>query len=321
MNTKKILITDGVHPVLQEELRKTGFKTDYRPDISPEKVKEMVAGYHGLIINSKIRVDASLLDQAPLLEFVARLGSGMEIIDQKETKKRGVAIFSSPGGNCNAVAEHAMGMILMWNNHLLRADKEVKNFHWDREKNRGIELEGRKIGIIGFGHTGSALARKLEGFSVKILAYDKYKPAGYAKDFAHVTECAIREDCIRHSDIVSLHLPLNLETLHLANTSFFNQCKPGFLLVNTSRGPVVDTNALITTLEKKQAAGACLDVFENEKPETYTSEEKQMYQKLFSFPQVHVSPHIAGWTAESKYKLARILLDQILIHYDSVNTR
>src|SRR5690625_56044 len=321
MKEKKILITDGVHPILPDELKIAGFSIDYKPDISPDKTREMIGEYHGLIINSKIRVDAPFLDHAPRLEFIGRLGSGMEIIDQRETKKRNVAVFNSPDGNCNAVAEHAMGMMLMWNNHLLRANEEVKNFHWDREKNRGIELEGRKVGIIGFGHTGSRLARKLAGFSVEVLAYDKYKPAGYAKDFDYVTECRTRVECLRHSDIVSLHLPLNMETLHLANTSFFNQCKPGFLLVNTSRGPVVDTKALIEALEKKQAAGACLDVFENEKPETYTTEEKEMYQKLFSFPQVLVSPHIAGWTKESKYKLAKILLDKILTHYDSINRR
>src|SRR5690625_115412 len=321
MKEKKILITDGVHPILPDELKKTGFSVDYHPDISPEKAGEMIGPYHGMIINSKIKVDAPFLDRAPLLEFVGRLGSGMEIIDQQETQKRNIAVFNSPDGNCNAVAEHAMGMILMWNNHLLLANEEVKNFHWDREKNRGIELEGRKIGIIGFGHTGSSLAQKLAGFSVEVLAYDKYKPAGYAKDYPHVTECATREECIRQSDIVSLHLPLNMETLHLANTSFFNQCKPGFLLVNTSRGPVVDTTALIDALERKQVAGACLDVFENEKPETYSEEEDKMYQKLFSFPQVFVSPHIAGWTKESKYKLAKILLDKILTHYNALNRR
>src|SRR5690606_3144595 len=189
-----------------------------------------------------------------------RLGSGMEIIDQDETSRRGVAAFNSPDGNCNAVAEHAMGMILAWNNHLIRANEEVKNLKWNREKNRGIELEGRTIGIIGFGHTGSALAQKLAGFSVKVEAYDKYKPAGYARDFPWVEECPDRESAIRQSDVVSLHLPLNYETMHLANTSFFDQCKRGALLVNTSRGPVVETAALIQALDRKQLRGACLDV-------------------------------------------------------------
>lgn len=318
---KKVLITDNSHKILREELSEIGYHVDYRPKISPEEAAGMIGPYHGIVINSKIRVDSAFLDHAPQLEFVARLGSGMEIIDQEETARRGIAVYSSPGGNCNAVAEHALGMILMWNNHLFRANTEVKNFHWAREKNRGIEMEGRKIGIIGFGHTGSSLARKLAGFSVEILAYDKYKPAGYAVGFPNVTECKTREEAIRDSDIVSLHLPLNFETLHLANTAFFNQCKPGFLLVNTSRGAVVNTPALITALEKKQAAGACLDVFENEKPATYSPEEKAMYQSLFSFPQVMVSPHVAGWTMESKYKLARILLDKILTRYGSANSR
>ncbi len=314
---KKILITDGVHKTLPDGLEKAGFEIDYYPKIALEKVITMVGPYSGLVINSKIRVDARLLDEAPHLEFVARLGSGMEIIHQEETAKRGVAVFNSPDGNCNAVAEHAMGMILAWNNHLIRCDEEVKTFQWNREKNCGIELEGRTVGIIGFGHTGSALARKLSGFSVKVKAYDKYKPAGYASDYPWVEECLDRESAIRQSDVVSLHLPLNYETLQLANRSFLNQCKSGFLLVNTCRGPVVDTLALIDALEQKQVRGACLDVLENEKPNTYIVEEKEMYQKLFAFPQVMVSPHVAGWTKESKYKLAKILLDKILTHYGS----
>lgn len=313
---KKILITDGVHNTLPEGLKKAGFEIDYYPKISLKKVISMVTSYHGLVINSKIRVDSQLLDHAPNLEFVARLGSGMEIIDQKETAIRNIAVFNSPNGNCNAVAEHAMGMILAWNNHLIRGNDEVKNFKWYREKNRGIELDGRTIGIIGFGHTGSALARKLQGFSASVKAFDKYKPSGYAKNHTWVEECSDRESAIRQSDIISLHLPLNYDTLKLVNRSFLNQCKPGALLVNTSRGPIVDTMALIEALERKHIRGACLDVFENEKPETYTSEEKKMYEKLFSFPQVLVSPHVAGWTSESKYKLAKILLDKILTYYN-----
>lgn len=313
--TQKILITDDVHQILLDGLEEAGFEVDYYPKVSLEKVKAIIGPYHGLVINSKIRVDVALLNEAPHLHFVARLGSGMEIIDQHETAERGIAVFSSPDGNCNAVAEHAMGMILAWNNHLIQSNEEVKNFQWNREKNRGIELEGRTIGIIGFGHTGSALARKLQGFSVAIKAYDKYKPAGYARDYPWVEECEDRESAIRASDVVSLHLPLNFETLKLVNKSFLNQCKPGALLVNTSRGPVVDTQALIDALNRKQIKGACLDVFENEKPETYIPEEKEMYRQLFSFPQVLVSPHVAGWTIESKYKLAKILLDKILTHY------
>lgn len=312
---KKILITDGVHPVLIEGLKKAGFQLEYHPKISLDKVKTMVSDFHGLVINSKIRVDSRLLDEAPALEFVARLGSGMEIIDQEETARRKIAVFNSPDGNCNAVAEHAMGMILGWNNHLIRANSEVKDFQWHREKNRGVELEGRTVGIIGFGHTGSALAHKLSGFSVKVKAYDKYKMEGYAADLPYVEECTDRESAIRGSDIVSIHLPLNFETLKLVNRSFLNQCQPGFLLVNTSRGSIVNMSDLIESLDSKQVGGACLDVFENEKPETYTSDEKPLYEKLFSFPQVMVTPHVAGWTKESKYKLAKILLDKILTHY------
>ncbi|GAA5225091.1 NAD(P)-dependent oxidoreductase [Membranihabitans marinus] len=311
---KNILITDGVHSVILNTLIKKGFEVDYRPKSTLDEVLTIVQDYHGIVINSKIRVDRHFLDQASQLEFVARLGSGMEIIDQRATAERNIAVFNSPNGNCNAVAEHAMGMILMWMNHLYRCNTEVKNMLWYREKNRGVELSGKKVGIIGFGHTGSALAQKLSGFEVEVLAYDKYK-TDYAEPWPHVTECASLEEVCSQVDVLSFHLPLNPETVHLCNKSLLNKCKRGVLLVNTSRGSVIDTVDLLDALDSNQVGGACLDVFENEKPNTYTSEENERFQYLFSMSNVLVSPHVAGWTAESKYKLAKILLDKILTHY------
>lgn len=308
---KKILITDGVHPVLLNTLPEYGYEVTYRPKSTLPEVVAMISSYHGVIINSKIRVDQSFLDQAKQLEFVARLGSGMEIIDQDETAKRGIAVFNSPQGNCNAVAEHAMGMILMWKNHLYRCNTEVKQMQWYREKNRGSELLGGKVGIIGFGHTGSAFARKWAGFDVEIFAYDKYK-SNYAQDIPYVTECEDLLSVVKQVDILSFHLPLTEETVYLCNQSLLNQCKRGVLLVNTSRGNVINTMDLIDQLVTGHVAGACLDVFENEKPKTYDEEEKAMYQRLMAMDQVLVSPHVAGWTKESKYKLAKILLDQII---------
>lgn len=311
---KKILITDGVHQVLLKQLKNAGFTVDYRPKLSLEQVREIVAPYHGIVINSKIIVDEAFLTRAPNLEFVARLGSGMEIIDQNATDRRHISVFNSPNGNCNAVAEHAMGMILMWHNNLYQANNEVKSMIWRREENRGTEIIGKNLGIIGFGHTGSALAQKLEGFGVSVYAYDKYKK-GYATGTSYINECTSLDEVLKKADILSFHLPLNFETVKLANKSLFYKTKRGVLIVNTSRGGVIDTPDLMEAILSGQVAGACLDVFENEKPETYSPEEKNMYQTLFAMPSVLTSPHIAGWTKESKFKLADILLHKILTHY------
>lgn len=311
---KKILITDGVHPVLPDQLKSAGFEVDYRPKFSLDQVREIVAPYHGIVINSKITVDESFLEMAPRLEFVARLGSGMEIIDQEAARARDIAVFNSPNGNCNAVAEHTMGMILMWHNNLYQSNSEVKSCIWKREENRGMEILDKKVGIVGFGHTGSALAGKLMGFGVQIYAYDKYKE-GYARDRSYITECDTIDEVLEKADILSFHLPLNFETLNLVNKSLLQKTKRGLLIVNTARGGIINTSDLIEALESGQISGACLDVFENEKPETYSPEEREMYSALFDMPQVLVSPHIAGWTKESKFKLADILLRKILTHY------
>ena len=298
MKTGRVLITDDVHPLLIEGLEKAGYECDYFPDITLEETRQRAGSYDGLVINSKIRVDAPMLEGAPSIRFVGRLGSGLDIIDLPAVARHGVRVLSVPEGNCNAVAEHAMGMLLALVNNLVRADREVRQRIWHREKNRGIELEGRKIGIIGFGHTGSAFARKLAGFDVRVLAYDKYKE-GYAEGYPHVS-------------VISFHLPLTDETHHLVNRDLIGSMKKGVILINTSRGKVVDIPSLVEGLEQGRIGGACLDVFENEKPETYTESEASWYERLFAMDQLILSPHVAGWTKESKEKIARYLLHKIL---------
>ncbi|MEM1319051.1 MAG: NAD(P)-dependent oxidoreductase [Bacteroidota bacterium] len=307
---KKVLITDGVHPLLIQGLKQAGYDCDYRPAVSLDEVRQIIGDYNGLIVNSKILVDPYLLDKAPGLRFVGRLGSGMEIIDRAYAAQKGVAVHNSPEGNCNAVAEQALGMLLVLANNLLRADAEVRQQIWEREKNRGFELEGRTVGIVGFGHTGSSFAQKLNGFSVRILAYDKYK-SGYADQLDGVEETDM-EQIFAEADIISFHLPLTEETRHLVDADFLAACKPGLVLINTSRGAVVRTQDLLKALENGHLRGACLDVFENEKPHTFTKMEQQLYQRLYSLDNVVLSPHIAGWTKESKEKLASILLERIL---------
>ena len=306
---KKVLITDGVHPLLQEGLEAIGFECDYHPKISLAEVRKRIAPYSGIIINSKILMDRAMFDAAPLLEFVARLGSGMEIVDQIYAAEKGVAVHSAPEGNCNAVGEHALGMLLAHANNLVRSDQEVKQKIWRREANRGFEIMNKTVGIIGFGHTGSNFATKLSGMGVKILAYDKYKE-NYAAHLTYVEETSL-ENIIQNADIISLHLPLTPETKHFVDRKFIEDVARPFLLINTSRGTCIDTKALLAGLEKGKVTGACLDVFENEKTQTFSPEEHKMYERLYDYPQVILSPHVAGWTIESKQKLAAVLLRKI----------
>lgn len=304
----KVLITDKVHPLLPEALIKKGWSVDYNTSISLEEVNDCIHDYDGIVINSKILMDCKLIDKGNKLTFVARLGSGMEIVDIPYARSRNIRVINAPEGNSNAVAEHAMGMLLMLANHLNKGNEEVKRFHWDREGNRGWELKGKTIGIIGVGHTGSAFASKLVNWGVQILGYDKYK-SGYGPS-CNVIETDL-DTVLNESDIISFHLPLTNEVIHLCNDGFINRCKRGVIIINTSRGKVIDTRALIEALETGQVAGACLDVFENEKPKNYSTEEKIMYKNLFSFSNVIVTPHVAGWTHESLEGIARIVLKRI----------
>lgn len=307
---KKVLITDDCHPILTEGLTDLGFVCDYQPNIAAEETLRLIGGYEGLIINSKILVNRQFLDAAKKLEFVGRLGSGMEIVDQVYAAEKGVAVLSSPEGNRNAVAEQALGMLLTLANNLTRGDSEVRQNIWRREANRGFELKGRTLGIIGFGHTGSQFARKLQGMEMRVLAYDKYKPAGYAAEMPWV-EAVNQEKIQAEADIISLHLPLSKETQYIVDDLFINNCKQGFILLNTARGKCVKTSDLIAGLESGKIGGACLDVFENEKPNTFSEQEHQMYAQLHKFENVVFSPHVAGWTHESKKLLASVLLQKI----------
>jgi D-3-phosphoglycerate dehydrogenase len=307
---QKVLITDDCHPLLAEGLERLGYHCDFKPDITPDETFNLIPDYEGLIINSKINVDRAFLDHAARLRFVARLGSGMEIVDRVYAAERGVAVMSSPEGNRNAVAEQALGMLLTLKNNLLRADREVRNNVWHREANRGYELRGKTIGLIGFGNTGSQFARKLAGMEMTVLAFDKYKTPGYAAAMPWVTETDL-ETILQQADVISLHLPLTSETRHLVDADFIAKCRPGFILINTARGACIRTADVVEALETGTMGGACLDVFENEKPQTFSEAEQTLYGRLHQLENVVLAPHIAGWTYESKYLLASILLEKI----------
>jgi D-3-phosphoglycerate dehydrogenase / 2-oxoglutarate reductase len=315
MQIKRVLITDDCHPLLIQGLQSWGFECDFQPEITPDATLSRIGQYAGLIINSKILVNEHFLTAAEQLKFIGRLGSGMEIVDQAACKRSGVMVVSSPEGNRNAVAEQALGMLLCLANNLVRADQQVRADIWQREANRGWELSGKTIGIIGFGHTGRSFAAKLAGMEMRVLVYDKYLPTGYAKTMNFVEEASDLNEIQRQADIISLHLPLTAETKHLVNRSFIESCQPGLVLMNTSRGACVNTLDVVEALEKSQLRGACLDVFENEKVPTRTEVERTIYQRLHRLENVVVTPHIAGWTHESKQKMAQTLLEKLAPYF------
>lgn len=305
----QVLITDYVHFLLLDGLENLGYEVDFRPEIPYEDIHPIIHNYDGIVINSKVKMNAQLMELGGQLRFIARLGSGLDIIDLPEANRRGIKVFSAPEGNRVAVAEHALGMLLALSNHLMRAHWQVENFQWDRESCRGWEIENKTVGIIGFGNNGSALAERLSGFNCNVLAYDKYKK-DFARDYSHVEEVTL-EDMLERSDVISFHVPLTTETKYMFDEDFLSSCKKGVYIINTSRGKVVNTNALINGLKTKKIAGACLDVFENEKTNTYSDEEKKMYSELFKMSNVLFSPHVAGWTKESFYKISDSILRQV----------
>lgn len=310
MNSRRVLITDDVHEVLPKGLEKLGYELTYLPDITLEGVHEVIQEYEGLVINSKIIVDKALLDKAVQLRWIGRLGSGLEIVDQAYAKTKNVAILSSPSGNAPAVGEHALAMLLALSNKLLLGDAQVRNMQWDREAARGWELKYRTVGIIGYGHTGPAFAKTLRGFENPVLAYDKYKK-GYTAETPWVREAASAEEVLAEADVLSLHLPLTKETIKYLNGQTIALLKPGVIIVNTSRGKAIEFPALLEGLASGHIGGACLDVFPNEKTDTYTSDERRSYAQLASYHNVVLSPHVAGWTVESKKALAEIVLYKV----------
>ena len=315
-STKSVLICDHVHDVLLKGLEASSFNVDYKSAIESKEMTQILEKYHGVVINTKTPMFARQLMKATNLEFIARLGSGLDIIDLDIAKEQGVKVISAPEGNCNAVAEHALGMLLSLTNKIHTANAQIAQSLWNREANRGQELAGKSIGIIGFGHTGPAFSRKLMGFDMNILVYDKYRP-DWGDAFPWVQRCSI-EQIQAQADIISIHLPLSKETNHFVNTEFIDSVKKPFILINTARGKNVNTSALLEGIRQGQISGACLDVLENEKIATWKHDEREIYQALIDTGRVLMTPHVAGWTVESKRKIAQTLLDKINSHYRTI---
>jgi D-3-phosphoglycerate dehydrogenase len=310
----KIIFLDTVHPILEERLIAANHQCIHLTDSDFESTKKLISVADGIVVRSRFPMDANLLDAAPNLKFIARSGAGMENIDLDYCAKRNIQLFNAPEGNRNAVGEHALGMLLALMNNIFTADAEVRAGKWDRAGNRGIELDGKTVGIIGYGNNGEAFAKKLRGFDVQILAHDKYK-SNFGNEFV---EESTLEELYANADVISFHIPQNEETLFWANDTFFESIKKPFFLLNLSRGKIVETKALLNAIENGKVLGAGLDVLEFEKASFenfFDGNMPEAFQQLLASKKVILSPHVGGWTNESYFKLSAVLADKILNYF------
>lgn len=306
----KVLIAAPVHEVLTKGLEAAGYELLHAEQITQEKGYELIRDCCGVITSTRLLLDKALIDAAPGLEFIGRMGSGMEVIDVAYAAARNIACFSSPEGNCNAVAEHALGMLLNLTKRINVSQNEIREGKWLREENRGSELEGKTIAIIGYGHTGKAFARKLLGFDMTICVYDKYQVTAQEP---HIRVCTTLEDIYR-ADIVSFHVPIHEDTFHYFGRNFLDRMQQPFILVNTSRGEVVDNRVLLEGVLEGKITGACIDVWEEEPLARMSQTQRSILQQLAVKDNIVLTPHIAGYSHEALYKMSRILLEKIILH-------
>ena len=308
----QVLFADSNHEVLHQTLMENGFTCDLFWDKPEEELKNILPQYDALVIRSKFILSAELLSKCNKLKCIGRVGAGMENIDLEFANKQNIICVNAPEGNRDAVGEHSAAMLLMLINHLKKADEEVRNNIWIRAENRGTEISGKTIGIIGFGNMGSSFAEKLQGFNCKILAYDKYDNSKIKLN-KNVKESNLNE-IFEQSDILSLHLPLTNETKYLINKNFINSFKKNIYIINTARGKCLKTDDLAEALKSGKVKGACLDVFENESDsfeKMNSADLPESIKFLLKSDKVILSPHIAGWTHESNFKMSKIIADKM----------
>ena len=304
---KKILIIDKMHPGIEPMLIERGFEVDLVPSISKEEVFEIISKYHGLVVRSKMTIGKELIDRAVNLEFIARAGAGVDQIDPETLTKRKITLLNAPEGNRDALGEHAVGMLLSMLNNIHRAHQQIMNGVWDREGNRGYEIMGKTIGLIGFGNMGQSFAKKLQGFTSRIIAYDKYK-ADLKTSLAQMVELS---SIYEETDILSLHVPLTSETRGMVDYEFLSTFSKPIFLINTSRGEVLPQKDLLRAINDGKVRGAALDVLENEKLDQLSEEEVITLKALQETGKVLFTPHVGGWTFESYEKINLVLVDKI----------
>jgi len=312
-NNIKILHLDSNHPLLWEQLQQAGFQNFEDFSSSKEAIESTISNYHGIVIRSRFKIDKTFLDKATNLQFIARVGAGLESIDCDYAISKGIQLIAAPEGNRNAVGEQALGMLLSLFNNLNKADAEVRQGHWNRETNRGHELDGKTIGIIGYGNMGKAFAKKLRGFEVTVLCHDIQNNVG-DENAKQVTLAELQQK----ADVLSLHIPWTPQTDKMVNTAFINSFAKPFWLINTARGKSVVTSDLVEALQSGKILGAGLDVLEYEKlsfETLFEGEKPDAFEYLLNAKNVLLTPHIAGWTHESKIKLAQVIVDKIIKLY------
>ena len=306
----KILHLDKNHSLLIEQLTKAGYKNEEDYTSSKSDIEQIISGYDGIVIRSRFKCDSTFIAAGTNLKFIARVGAGLESIDIPFAESKGITLISAPEGNCNAVGEHTLGMLLSLFNKLNKADLEVKKGKWNREANRGIELDGKTVGIIGYGNMGKAFSKKLQGFDCKVICYDIKENVG-DKNATQVSLITFQKEV----DVVSLHIPWTPLTNSMVNSNFINQFSKAFWLLNTARGKSVVTPDIILALKKGQLLGAGLDVLEFEKSSfesLFSNKIPASLSELLGMDNVILSPHIAGWTIESNEKLAQVIVDKIV---------